>query len=1053
MSFAKRFTRFVALTVAITLVYASPGLGVYEVLAGGIASQAAAVKMTGPNVAPVAIPNAAGIGAANTNFTNSINLQLGAVLPGFASAPGAVSQDMVRDVGIADGGVKTLTSIAVRPVAPAASLHNNFNENRPWMNGAKNKPPRKQASIGKTSADVYAAIKDFGSVGKANAEAAGSFGAKLHRILTGGQVESRGGVVQPEGLQGLRHFGDGYQSETGPGFFAKPAGGESIGDAVQSYNGAHAAPHKGAIEDGVEGGDFTAASSGDGRRAPLPARIFAAAVASLPGALLGLPLLMGGMTVAGSLVVAASLGLVSMPFFGERTGKLIRIVPGVLIGALGLWTLGAGIMSGSGVVMGALVALGGWGLIRFGQSKNEEYFDEGKVLTAFFGALAAVAGAGLAVTTPAALLGFWAGWLPFISATSTWAAYAVTGVTWLSYPLAGMLLMHLPGWVGEGIQAGVGGVYQSVRGMYRVLGSMKRDTVLRDRLEQWSEAKLKLSHWNVFKVGAVWVPVLISEAAMAALSFVTGVAQGVIMAPTMFLWGAASDLAEKSRVNKFLAAWNRFVFFNAQGSKKALYNKLAGRLIPYANSNKTAVALIGGTALRAVQLGWWAYTVAATPFLYVIGFFRAFTQTGGEYSSDIHYPGSLKGRQQGDSPFVKPELGKKPVSDLIPPGLFATGLALLPLYFFGMPMLGVPYLGYVYAAAVLGLAAAPILPGRTPKLVRQLPGFLMTAVGLGAVGAALWLGFGFGALLAVAKTNMFWMGLVAAFSGLGFINNITKLAREDNKRWYSVDDPEYIGAFFGALGVLTGIGLAFAGVSGWITGTLMGAAYLSSGLLLMHLPMWLWTGVGVAFEGLWYSIKSFHRVINFWDRDTKFLDNMKKQARYHLDGSLWSVVANATWLSLIWVPTGLVILAEYAAALALGVVMGVIRAPVNWAWGAAYDISPDAKLTRFIAGFAKSLALNSEGSKKTVFDKWVGRLIPAMNEKVSPSGRPSVKAALAMIGARFLQVLWLARLLLWSPVIFIKALIDGFKNAAGVKDKNPEEGGGYGDPDDPDRIY
>ena len=805
-------------------------------------------------------------------------------------------------------------------------------------------------------------------------------------------------------------------------------------------------------------------STPKGHSAPLAARVFATVVAALPAVVLGAPLILGG-SILGWLIAGASLGMMAMPFFGGKTSGLVRRVPGFAVMGLGLFSTGAALLSvGLGALstapfwMGALVALGGWGLVRFGAQPDKEYFDEEKVLTAFFGGLAAVGGVGLVALGPVGVLAAIGTVLPGVAA-SAWAGWAVTGATWLSFPLAGMLLMHLPGWVGEGIGSAVGGLYRSVRGTLRTMLSIHRDTVMRDRLEVWTEAKLELNKWNFWKVAAIWAPILIAEVAMGAVAIVGGAVMGVFQAIPMFLWGASYELASESRITKFFASWNRTVFYNAQGSKKRIYNRLATPLIKAANSESAIKSWSAGAVLRLLQLGWLAYAIVATPFLHIGGFIKAFGATGAKYDSKIHRPGSMR-IDRDDSPVEKPEIDKdKPVSDMVPGGFIATGLVALPVFFFGLPLLGAPLIGVPYVILAAVLAGIPLLPSSTPKFVRQIPGYAMATFGLLTIVTVPFMTFGPAALLTSVTSNPFWFGLVTLLSGFGFVHNITKLAKKKEGKIWSADDPEYIGGFLGALGILTGAGLAFAGVAGWGLTSLMVGSYLASGLLLMHLPKWFWTGVGTAFQGGMWSINRFHDIYDFWGQKTDFRKNMRSHAKYYLEGSIWKIIGNSTWLSLIWVPTGLLYIAEGLLSIVTGIAVGLVRVPLNWAWGATYEMDEDAKITRFFSGWARHSNEWVEGDiGREKFFFWGLKklgLKAAMDEAVEPSGRPSLKAALAFLGARIWQIVWLAAFVgIVLPATLITGILAGIKNATGVKKKPDEDSEEwYYDQDDPDSLF
>lgn len=1047
--YSEKIKKTLALTVAAALLYTCPGLRVYSALATMVTGPTAA-STAGGKVSPVVLNGAAPLGGLQLSGSRgSANVSLTGVLPGLAAptvtgrtgrAAGAAAWIGTPKAAPAAKAVKAGAAPSLAPVRTPGAV---TQAAAPIASPTKALRPAAGVSskIRKVSAGVSSAMRSAGPVAQASPGSAHSLGSRVQSLLSGafrGRSNSTVSLPRSAGFGFLTPPGDNSGAQ-----FARPAGGESIAAAARAYH----ADEEPAVPD-----QEPAEEPDNPIDAPLPARIFAALVALSPAAILGVPLFAAGALWAGSMIALASLGAAAMPFFGPKTPKFIRSFPGLLVAGLGLFTFATGVLGGGGAVMGALVALGGWGLFRYGRTDDEKYYDRDKVLTAFFGALGAVAGAGLVAMGPAGLVAAWTGWLPFLSAASGWLPYVVTGATWLSYPLAGMLLMHLPGWVGEGIESAVHGMWASTRAAGRVGSSLTRDTILIDRLENYTEAKLELSRWNIFKVGALWVPVWVTGGAIRVLAWAAGLALGAIQAPTMFLWGAAHDLAENSKANKFLAAWNRFVFKYSQGSKIAVYNRIAKPLVKGANHASVLVSVPSAVALRAAQVLWLAYALVSAPFLYVAGFFRAFTQTGGEYAREKHSPGYLRASYK-DRPVEKPDVPDPgPVKDLIPPGIFAVSLALLPMYFFGLPLLSAPLFGKVYLAAGIGVAALPLLPQKTPQLVRMVPGALLTLLGVSTVAAVAWLSFGPVGLMELFGTNVFWMGLATAFGGLGFMNFISKFSKEKSSKGYMLDDPEYIAVFFGALGAITGTGLALVGLGGWLGVSLSVVSYIGTVVLIANLPRWVWSGVWTGLEGMWHSIGNFYDVLSFWREDTKFYKNLKKHADRYLDGSVWRIAANATWLSLIWVPTWLMMAAEGIASLALGLAFGLVKFPVNWLWGAAYKASPESKFTRFAAGLAKGLDRWWDGSKKTIFDRLTNWLKPAMNGAHPVTHRPTLKAVGAWILSRFLQAFWLVSLVLSSPVVLMVALLEGFMNIP-EKKKAPGEEEEYGDPNDPDETF
>ncbi|MDE2293532.1 MAG: hypothetical protein KGL53_15735, partial [Elusimicrobia bacterium] len=782
-------------------------------------------------------------------------------------------------------------------------------------------------------------------------------------------------------------------------------------------------------------------------RAPFLPKLLSAGLAVVPAVAVGLPLLAAGSTLAGGALLAASAALMALPFLGQSAPRPLRAVPGAAVVGLGGLALFAAFTGGAPYWMGALVAVGGWGLTRYGlKTSQEDSYDQEKVLSAYFGGIGAVALAGLALAGPALLAPAWAGVLALAA-----HGWFLTGTTVASAGLSALLLLNLPGWVGEGMENAFRGVYLSGEAVWRVLGSLKRDTVLYDRLQSFTHRQLDRSPWNAIWLSGVWIPVWVGEAAMFTLSLAGGLAFGAALAPTMFLWAGVHSLWEKSAATRFLAAWNRFVFDWAVGSKTRVYNPAAKPLAALANSTHGVVSIAAGLVLRVLQLAWLAGSLIAFPFVWAAGLFRAFGQAAGPYDYAKHDPSSLR-VDLNDRPDVPrpedPTDPSAPGKSTFVPRLIAAGIAAAPLYFLGLPLLAAPGLGELYAAAGLALAAMPFIPAASPKLVKQLPGWLL--VGLGVLGAAAvpyFLPAGMG-ILELAGHNALWMGLVTALSGWGLVRYTGSLGAKDGQKWFSVDDPEYIGAYFGALGVLTGLGVSLLGMTGWLPLTLKVAGYATSALLLMHLPSWMGQGLQAAAEGGWHSIRAFGRVASFWRDDTKFYSNMRRHASYWLGKSVW----NGTWLSAVWVPTWAVMLVEEAAALVLGAAYGLLRAPLDFVWGAAYGLSHDAKATRFIAGFARGTFMRLEGSKKARLDRWLAPLVPAMNEASPVTGRPTLKAALAFLGAHVVELGWLLSVTVGAPVMLLLALADGVRNAAGPKVK-PGPGQWAPDQDDPGTLY
>ncbi len=843
---------------------------------------------------------------------------------------------------------------------------------------------------------VGSTLEKTGPISRAGSESAFAAGLEVESALTGAG-HGVNGALEDLAQTSVMEFqsGLGWNRQ-----LARPAGQE-IAESVRSHNEGVSAPTP----------RLTSEKPADtGRKSPLVPRLIASGLALLPAALLGVPLLAAGSLLAGGALVAASLGLSALPFMSENTAKLVRSAPGAALFSLGAVTLGAGILSGTGLWMGALVTLGGWGLWRYGRSESVKHsYEEAEALSAFFGALGAAAGAGLVLLSPA-------GWL-------------AASLTYLAYPVSALLLMHLPSWVGNGIVAVFSSARQSVRGMGRVMFSIRNDTVLRERLESFSKKHLDRSPWNAVWLAGVWIPVWLSDLGQFALSLAGGLAVSAMQAPVMFLWGVSHELAAQSAVTRFLGAWAHFAFDNAQGSKKALYNRAVAPLASYANSRNKLVSWPAAAAMRVAQWAWLAYTVLGTPVLMLAGFIRSFMRTSEAYDPKKHNPFYLRVNTDdkiGTEPAPEePGDPSKPVKDPVAPKIIASAIALLPGYFLGLPLLAAagPVLGGIYLASVAALALMPFMPEKTPKLARQAPGFLLAGLGLTMFYLMPVLPFTLAAGLALLKTNAFWMASVAALSGWGLIRYAGRAGKAEGRR-YSVDEPEYIGAFFGALVVLTGVGVALSGLSGLLPIGLTALAYLTSPLLLMHLPEWIWAGAYKVLRGIPESARAFHDVLGFWHDETKFHSNLKSHARYWLKKSVW----NGTWLSMIWVPTWGVMAAEVVLSLGLGLAMGLLRAPFNFAAGAARELSRESKAAKFLEGFAKGTFKRMEGNFD-LFKRETASLVPMMEESHPVSGRPTAKAFLAAAVLRLAQFAWLARMVFLWPAALILALNDGYEAA------------------------
>lgn len=797
---------------------------------------------------------------------------------------------------------------------------------------------------------VADALESAGDIGRASPSSLSGLGLRLEAALTGAPA-----LAASSDLSAPISGPMGDLAPRG-GQLARPAG-DLIRQAAEAGENATAS-----IAPSVETRPSSPAPRGPG--APFWPKLLSAGLALAPAFFFAWPLLAAGSTLMGGLVLAGSLALAVMPFLGESSPRTLKSLPGVALAGLGV----AGIASGL-YWPGAFAAVGGWALVRYGLGKSEAPRDGAlESLSAYFGGVATLTLAGLAAAAPA-------GWL---AAALPYAAYPVSSLLWL----------HLPSWVGHGFGNAIHGVLLGVRGHLRVMTAVHRDTVLMERLARFSEHYWRQSKWNGVWLAVMWTPVVLLE----ALKWLTGAALGVytavIQAPVNFLWGASFKLFPKGRAAVYFAEASRFVFDNLQNGKAARFNPLEVKLLPLANSPRLAQRLAGALALSALQLGWAAYTVVGAPLLSAAGLLKSFSLINAPYDARRHDPSSLRVNKD-DSPGEKPSEPAEPgpadpVKASIVPKLIAAALALVPAAYFGLPLAAaLSVKALLYAALALPLAAMPFMGPKTPAFLKSLPGRALE-----------WNG-----LLLLLSGHAIIVGALAALGGWGFSRYIA--SRDDGKE-RRFDDSAELGAFFGALGSAVAVGAAWVGLTGPWSWAALGFAAVTSPFLLLHLPGWVFFGLGGAFKAFPKAMSAWHDALSFWRSDTKFLSHLRAHADYWLKKTYW----NGVWLSAIWVPTGLVMAAELVASLALGAVTGLARAPAGFLAGAFGEARPDGKAALFFRETAAGWLAAAEGSKP-VLDKLVSPLKSAIDETSAASGRPTLKAVGALFLARLAQAAWL----------------------------------------------
>jgi hypothetical protein len=971
-----------AVAISLSLIALSPGFAAYEAAAQQVAGTRVLTQTANPGAGQVGAIKAIGSSSLRVSPLSMSAPSLGSVLPGVA-APS------IKETAASAGALQFSLPMAAPDALPLASQAKT-DGSAPVQGPAA----AKQAMNGMT-AEVGEALEAAGDISEAKTESAHGLGAKLDTIITRtAQASASEGTLIPSSAR----FGD-----LSAGRLAAPQESSPV-EVSPAPETEPAAPQ-------------TEPQAPWSRKQPLGPRLIASALALLPAALLGWPLLAAGAVYAGGAVIASSVLLAALPFMGDRTPKFIRAIPGFALVGVGGLTVFNALTGGTGLWIGALATLGGWGLIRYGLGKTvmNGRYDDLLALSAYFGGIGAVGGAALALMGPA-------GWI-------------ATALSVLAYPTAALLLMHLPGWVGSGITGTLYSIKGSLRGMSRIMGAAFRDTPMLKRLEKFSERHLGVSKWNAVWLAGLWIPVWVLQIA----AYVTGIAAGLVItamqAPFLFIWGASHHLAKDSKVTKFFAAATHFMFDNVQGAKKALFNKAEALLLKGAVSQSKAVSIPATFGIYLLSAAAAVVGVLATPVLALGGIATAFGKTSETYSPSKHDPFSLRvdtDDEPGDQPQepTDPDQPAPPKGSTMVPRLIAAGIALLPAVFLGWPLfLASPVVGVFYGAVTLSLAVLPFVPSSSAKVVRILPGVLMMMQGV----LIPYLTFmvapvGFGALLlATAKTNAFWMSVVNVLGGWGLIRFLGRKAEDGKDADFSMDSGERIGVYFGALALMTGAGIVFSGAAGLVPTVLTAGAYLLSPLLLMHLPKPIFSGLGAVFVRMWHSVGASYDLLSAWTRDTKFYRNLRKHASYWLDKSVW----NGAWLSVIWVPLWLSQLTEFVIAGALGLALGVIRAPLNFLWGLSHEIAPASRATRFFSSTARTWESMVEGETAQAFFKHYTRgFLKGMDsQSTNPTGRPTLGAFFSFLMFRLGQAFHLMKTAVLLPFALVFSLIMGVVNA------------------------
>ena len=823
--------------------------------------------------------------------------------------------------------------------------------------------------------EVSAALEAAGEIGQASPSSLSGLGRRLEAALTGAPAfASASDLAAPI---------SGPMGDLSPrGQFARPAG-DLIRQAAEAGAGADASVK---VPSSVQA--QPAAPALRTPSAPFWPKLISAGLALAPAFIFGWPLLAAGSTLMGGLVLAGSLALAVMPFMGESSPKVLKSMPGFVLGGLGAAALLSGLYW-----PGAFAALGGLALVRYGLGKSEvPHHGALESLSAYFGGVATLALVAAAATTPA-------GWL-------------AAALPYVAYPVSSLLWLHLPSWIGYGFGNAIYGALLGVRGLLRVMTAVHRDTVLMDRLAEFTGRYWTQSKWNAVWLAVMWTPIVLFEAFKWLTAAVLGVYAAAVQAPVNFLWGASFKLFPKSKATVYLAEASRFVFDNLQNGKASRFNPLEAKILPLANSPKLVSRAMGSLGVTALQFGWALYTTAAAPLLSIAGLIMAFGRMA-PYDELRHDPSNLRVSKE-DSPGEKPSDPSQPVPPTEPgkapfaPKLIAMALALLPAVYFGLPLVtALSVKALLYAALVLPLAAMPFMGPRTPSFLKSLPGRALE-----------WNG-----LLLLLSGHAVIVGALAALGGWGFSRYI---ASRDEGKERRFDDSAELGAFFGALGSAVAIGAAWIGLMGPWGWAAIAFAAATSPFLLLHLPGWVFFGLHSAFKTLPSAMLAWHETLSFWAHEGEFLTNLGNHASYWLKKTYW----NGVWLSVIWVPTGLVLAAEFVLSIALGGVTGLVRSPFGFLAGAFEEARPGGKAAIFFREATAGWLAAAEGSK-SVLTKMVSPFKAAMDESSPVSGRPTLKAVGAFFLARLAQLVWLAGVVVMTVTgaSFVVGLVRGAKAA------------------------
>jgi hypothetical protein len=340
------------------------------------------------------------------------------------------------------------------------------------------------------------------------------------------------------------------------------------------------------------------------------------------------------------------------------------------------------------------------------------------------------------------------------------------------------------------------------------------------------------------------------------------------------------------------------------------------------------------------------------------------------------------------------------------PRLLASGIALLPAYFLGWPLLAAQ--GYIVGGLLVlssvGMALMPFLGPDATKTLRAIPGLALGLTGAASVGVAVSLSLGLGV---PTSMSLLAPGLFALVGGWG----LTRYGVSGPRHRF--DKLESVGAFFGGISSLTLIGLAALGPAGWLGTGVLWLSYPLSMLLWPHLPGWVGEGVKGGLSALYHGARGAFRIVGAARRDTLLLDRLQRfSSRMY---KAWK--GNAVWLGLlVWGPILVVEAVMHVAALVSGLLVGLFQVPAMVVWGAVHKAFPGSRAAVGAAEAARPAFDNVSNGKKAWFNKVERHLVGYAN---SPS---FLKSALGGLGIRASQVVWLVAAPIASAVLAVAGI-------------------------------